>query len=139
MTICLTIWFIKVTYCCSSSVRLLRGNLVLNMLRCSSEVQLVWFMFFKFLSLLSVHFCHNWLSSMSFWHLLYVSSHNHVLSFGFFFPVLLSRSLSCNVRLGGVSSRQSYPSAQYESGLQQGGQQGEQQGHQPRTLLHTSG
>lgn len=38
---------------------------------------------------------------------------------------------------GGVSSGQSYPSAQYESGLQQRGQQGEQPGHQPRTLLHT--
>lgn len=38
---------------------------------------------------------------------------------------------------GGVSSGQSYPSAQYESGLQQRGQQGEQPGHQPRPLLHT--
>lgn len=36
----------------------------------------------------------------------------------------------------GVSSGQSYPPAQYESGLQQRGQQREQQGHQPRTLLH---
>lgn len=40
--------------------------------------------------------------------------------------------------LGGVSSGQSYPAAQYESGLQQRGQQREQPGHQPRTLLHTS-
>lgn len=38
---------------------------------------------------------------------------------------------------GGVSSGQSYPSAQYESGLQQRGQQGKQPGHQPHTLLHT--
>lgn len=53
-------------------------------------------------------------------------------------PVLCSLFLSWDVWLGGVSSRQSYPSAQYESGLQQRGQQGEQPGHQPRTLLHTS-
>lgn len=56
-------------------------------------------------------------------------------------PSLVSPHLSlCCVAVllhGGVSSGQSYPSAQYESGLQQRGQQGEQPGHQPRTLLHS--
>lgn len=66
--------------------------------------------------------------------------------FQLFFPLLLLLLPSpsfpsaavwrCNT--GGVSSGQSYPSAQYESGLQQRGQQGEQPGHQPRTLLHTT-
>lgn len=45
-------------------------------------------------------------------------------------------SFRCGVVTGAVSSGQSYPSAQYESGLQQRGQQGEQPGHQPCTLLH---
>lgn len=104
--------------------------------------------FFKFLSRLSLlsYSCFCLCASTSvttdflqrLFDIFFVASHNHFLSCGFFFLVL-SRSLSCAVRLGGVSSRQSYPSAQYESGLQQGGQQGEQQGHQPRTLLHTSG
>lgn len=53
------------------------------------------------------------------------------------FPLIfVSAAVRC-CNLGAVSSGQSYPSTQYESGLQQGGQQGEQPGHQPRTLLHT--
>lgn len=52
-------------------------------------------------------------------------------------PSLSSTLLPSPPTHRGVSSGQSYPSAQYESGLQQGGQQGEQPGHQPRTLLHT--
>ena len=53
------------------------------------------------------------------------------------FPVLCPSAAVWRSNPGGVSSGQSYPSAQYESGLQQRGQQGEQPGHQPRTLLHT--
>lgn len=54
------------------------------------------------------------------------------------FPPLIFASPAARCRnLGTVSSGQSHPSTQYESGLQQGGQQGEQPGHQPRPLLHT--
>lgn len=82
------------------------------------------------------------LSICSFTSLCPLSSHYHSFPFtAFSFPMVLLLLFSsaavwrCNP--GGVSSGQSYPSAQYESGLQQRGQQGEQPGHQPRTLLHT--
>lgn len=58
-------------------------------------------------------------------------------SFSFSSFILIS-AVARHCNLGGVSSRQPYPTAQYESGLQQRGQQGEQPGHQPRTLLHTA-
>lgn len=61
-----------------------------------------------------------------------------VLFLPFPFFRFLFLSALCGCYLGGVSSGQSYPAAQYESGLQQRGQQREQPGHQPRTLLHTS-
>lgn len=93
----------------------------MNLPRCSLSPLTFVFFYTVFLSL-SCPFC----------------SYTTALPSGFSSFILISAgSLCCNP--GGVSSGQSYPTSQYESGLQQRSQQGEQQGHQPRTLLHTSG
>lgn len=109
------------------------------MLRCSFNVPWTWFLSLLFVSssCICLCSCHVWLSSTS--SPRFVS--RSLSSLWLLFPLFSSSPVSCPALcgLGGVSSRQPYPSTQYESGLQQGGQQGEQQGHQPRTLLHTSG
>ena len=82
---------------------------------------------------LSLHFITPHVCLSSLWSSLYPLS-----SFFSSYYHFSSSAATRRCNLGGVSSGQSYPSAQYESGLQQRGQQGEQPGHQPHTLLHST-
>lgn len=124
-----------------------------NQLRCSLRISRTFFLYLSVLPLLLVMS-----SSMCFPSLFFVTAHVCVFAVSFtsppfflfvlittflfsasppsHFPLYLYLCCGC-CNPGGVSSGQSYPSTQYESGLQQRGQQGKQPRHQPCTLLHT--